>query len=81
MTFDKMPHIGQADGIYFAYGYLGHGVTIASKLGYEAGQLIAGKRDRSIFMDIKHPRYFFSTWDKLFMPIVCAGYRLLDKIY
>jgi glycine/D-amino acid oxidase-like deaminating enzyme len=79
-TFDRMPHIGQLDGIHYVYGYMGHGVSVASQMGYEAGQIIAGKRESSLFMEIKHPRYFFSVFDRLFFPVVCAWYRLMDKI-
>ena len=31
--FDTMPHAGQAEGIYYALGYAGHGVAMATYLG------------------------------------------------
>jgi len=79
-TFDQMPHIGQLDGIFYAYGYMGHGVSVGSKMGYQVGQIITGQRDSSPFKDIKHPRYFFSIFDRVFFPIVCAWYRLMDMV-
>jgi glycine/D-amino acid oxidase-like deaminating enzyme len=39
LTFDRMPHIGCLDGIHYAYGYMGHGVSVASRMGYEAGDV------------------------------------------
>ncbi|MBW1674741.1 MAG: FAD-binding oxidoreductase [Deltaproteobacteria bacterium] len=79
-TFDQMPHIGQLDGIHYAYGYIGHGVAIGSLLGHDVGQIIAGKRDTSLFKEIQHPRYFVSVFDRLFFPFVCAWYRFMDRI-
>jgi glycine/D-amino acid oxidase-like deaminating enzyme len=79
-TFDQMPHIGEVDGVHYAYGFIGHGVAIGSLLGYEAGQIIAGERETSLFKEIKHPRYFFSVFDWLFFPFLCAWYRLMDRI-
>ena len=79
LTFDRMPHIGQMGGIHYALGFLGHGVAIASLMGCEAGQIIAGKRDTSLFKEIKHPRHFFSIFDRIFLPVVCAWYRLMDR--
>lgn len=80
LTFDQMPHVGNEGGIHYAYGYFGHGIIIGSYLGYEVGQLIVGQRQGSLFMEIKHPRYFVSPWEKVYLPLVCAGFRLKDKI-
>ena len=33
VTFDLMPHAGRAEGIHYAYGHAGHGVSIAGYLG------------------------------------------------
>ena len=42
LTFDLMPHIGRVEGVHYAYGYAGHGVAVASALGKEAGEMLAG---------------------------------------
>jgi glycine/D-amino acid oxidase-like deaminating enzyme len=80
ISFDQMPHIGRVKGIHYAYGYSGHGLSIASLLGREVGQLLAGQRDSSPFMEIKHPRYFFASLDKLYLPFVSAYFRLEDRL-
>ena len=54
ITFDLMPHIGEKNGIYYAFGYGGHGLSIATYLGTEIGLLLSGKKDRSPFMEISH---------------------------
>ncbi len=77
-TLDKMPHVGRLDGVYYAYGYSGHGLAAACYLGQEVGQLMAGERDHSPFMTIKHPRYFFVPWEKAYLPVVSAYFRHLD---
>ena len=59
ITFDLMPHIGEKNGIYYAFGYGGHGLSIATYLGTEIGLLLSGKKDRSPFMDISHQTMFF----------------------
>lgn len=39
-----MPHIGRINGIHYTLGYCGHGVSIATYVGTEAGLLLAGKK-------------------------------------
>ncbi len=40
--FDTMPHAGQMDGIYYALGYAGHGVAMATYLGMKIAEQISG---------------------------------------
>ena len=41
ITFDLMPHIGKTnEGIHYAFGYGGHGLSIATYLGTEIGLLL-----------------------------------------
>jgi len=81
ISFDLMPHAGHLEGVWFANGYCGHGLAIGSYLGYEIGQVMAGKRESSPVMGINHPRYFFSSLDKLFLPPVSLWYKLMDWMY
>jgi glycine/D-amino acid oxidase-like deaminating enzyme len=78
-TFDKMPHIGRSNGIHYAYGYCGHGLATASYMGVEAAKLISGQQESSPFMEIPHPRYFFASFEKLFLPLGTIWYGLLDR--
>ncbi len=80
LTFDLMPHIGRVDGVAYAYGFAGHGVSVASYLGKEAGEILAGKRATSLFAQIKHARYLFTPYDKLYLPIVSQWFRYLDRV-
>ena len=78
VTFDLMPHIGKVNGVWYANGYSGHGLSIATYLGTEVGLLISGKKERSPFQEISHQTMFFYRNRPWFLPIVCRYYRFLD---
>lgn len=80
MTFDLMPHIGRLNGVYYALGYCGHGVSLATYVGSEAGALIAGEKKRSPFMEIKHPTRFFYRHRTWFLPLAARYYRWRDQM-
>jgi len=44
-AFDIMPHAGQLDGMYYAVGYAGHGVAMATYQGQKVAELIAFERN------------------------------------
>jgi glycine/D-amino acid oxidase-like deaminating enzyme len=78
VTFDLMPHIGEIDGIYYANGYSGHGLSIATYLGTELGLLLTGEKKTSPFAEIVHQTMFFYRDKSWFLPIVSRYYRFLD---
>lgn len=81
-AFDIMPHCGEMDGIYYALGYAGHGVAMATFLGQKMGELIAGGEPENPFMDIDFPTaplglYNGKPW---FLPLAGVYYKVLDWI-
>ncbi len=80
VTFDLMPHIGRIDGVWYALGYGGHGVGIATYVGTEVGNLIAGTIDRSPFAEIPHPTRPYYRGTPWFLPFAKYWYRFLDRI-
>lgn len=80
ISFDQMPHVGVLDGVHYAFGFSGHGISIGSYLGKEVGELLAKTRDSSAFMEIKHPRPVFAPLDRLYLPFVSAYFKLADKL-
>lgn len=51
-TLEQMPHVGCHDGMYFAAGYFGSGIAMASYLGIKvAYQALGDPRGNSIFTD------------------------------
>ncbi len=80
ITFDLMPHIGQVNGIHYAFGYGGHGLSIATYLGTEIGLLLAGKKSSSPFAEIPHQTMFFYRNKPWFLPFAAQYFRFLDWI-
>ena len=81
-TFDMLPHAGKIDGLYYAMGYAGHGVAMATYLGTKMAETIAGGRDENPFSTLPFPGaplglYNGTPW---FLPFVGAWYKLLDWI-
>jgi glycine/D-amino acid oxidase-like deaminating enzyme len=80
--FDMMPHAGQADGIYFAVGYAGHGVAMATWQGKKMAEWIAEGKTDNPFIEIPFPGaplglYNGRPW---FLPFAGAYYKVLDWI-
>jgi glycine/D-amino acid oxidase-like deaminating enzyme len=79
-TFDIMPHAGQLDGLYFALGYAGHGVAMATYLGSKMAEVICGDRHANPFEGLPFPTaplglYNGRPW---FLPLAAVWYKLLD---
>ena len=80
ITFDLMPHIGEVNGIHYAFGYGGHGLSIATYLGTELGLLLSGQKERSPFKEIPHQTMFFYRKNPWFLPFAAKYYQFLDWI-
>jgi glycine/D-amino acid oxidase-like deaminating enzyme len=81
-AFDIMPHAGQMDGIYYALGYAGHGVAMASYQGQLMAGRIAGENPDNPFDGIRFPGaplglYNGKPW---FLPLAGAYYKFLDWV-
>ncbi|MBX3582240.1 MAG: FAD-binding oxidoreductase, partial [Rhizobiaceae bacterium] len=81
-TYDEIPHLGRTrDGIYFALGYCGTGVSRATYFGHKiALQLLGSHRGRTAFDDISFPRYPVQPLARVMVPVVESWYRLRDRI-
>jgi glycine/D-amino acid oxidase-like deaminating enzyme len=81
-AFDIMPHAGQLDGMYYAVGYAGHGVAMATYQGQRMAELIAGDKPENPFVGINFPGaplglYNGRPW---FLPFAGAWYKFLDWV-
>jgi glycine/D-amino acid oxidase-like deaminating enzyme len=81
-AFDIMPHAGQMDGIYYALGYAGHGVAMATYQGQKMAELISGDRPDNPFLEIPFPSaplglYNGRPW---FLPFAGIWYKFLDFV-
>ena len=78
-SFDEMAHTGERDGIHYALGYCGSGVSMASYLGMRAGQKVLGlKEGRTAFDGLPHPTRPFYNGKPWFLPAAVAWYRWRD---
>ena len=80
--FDTMPHAGQSDGIYYALGYAGHGVAMATYLGTKLAGVMGGGKNEIAYAAIPFPGaplglYNGKPW---FLPFAGAYYKVLDWV-
>jgi glycine/D-amino acid oxidase-like deaminating enzyme len=81
-AFDIMPHAGQMDAMYYAVGYAGHGVAMATYQGQKIAEMMAGDKPENPFVGIKFPGaplglYNGRPW---FLPFAGAWYKFLDWV-
>jgi glycine/D-amino acid oxidase-like deaminating enzyme len=81
-AFDIMPHAGRMDGMYYAVGYAGHGVAMATYQGQKIAELMAGQQPENPFVGISFPgaplgMYNGKPW---FLPLAGAWYKFLDWV-
>jgi glycine/D-amino acid oxidase-like deaminating enzyme len=82
-AFDTMPHAGRIDGYYYALGYAGHGVALATYLGTKIGAAIgtsgfdSNPFARLPFRGAPLGLHLGKDW---VLPLVAAWYRVLDWV-
>ena len=81
-AFDIMPHAGQMDGMYYALGYAGHGVAMATYQGQKIAELMAGDKPENPFVGIPFPGAPFGLYNgrPWFLPLAGAWYKVLDWV-
>jgi glycine/D-amino acid oxidase-like deaminating enzyme len=75
-----MPHAGLMDGLFYAGGYCGHGIAMATHLGSLIARRMGGERfDHPLFDDhfAPIPLYYGRPW---FLPLAGLYYRFRDWI-
>jgi glycine/D-amino acid oxidase-like deaminating enzyme len=80
-TFDTLPHIGRQDGLHYAMGYCGSGISLATYFGMRIGQQVLGKAEGRTPLDNvpfpTRPLYGGNPW---FLAPSIFYYRLRDKL-
>jgi glycine/D-amino acid oxidase-like deaminating enzyme len=81
-AFDIMPHAGQIDGMYYAVGYAGHGVAMATYQGQKIAEMMAGNKPDNPFVGIPFPGAPFGLYSgkPWFLPLAGAWYKVLDWV-
>ncbi|MCP4433450.1 MAG: FAD-binding oxidoreductase [Gammaproteobacteria bacterium] len=79
-SFDYLPHLGEHDGLYYAMGYCGSGICLASYFGHKLGRQLQGDTGARIaFNDIPfqtRPLYSGKPW---FLAGAVQYYQLRDR--
>ena len=80
-SFDHAPHIGQLNGLYFAMGYCGSGVSRSTYFGQKLGYKILDQHDKghTAFDDLPFNTQAFYTGNPWFMPLLLNWHRLADR--
>jgi glycine/D-amino acid oxidase-like deaminating enzyme len=80
-TFDRLPHVGERDGMHYAMGYCGSGVVMSTWLGRKAALRLLGRAEaKSAFADLGHPTSPFYYGKPWFLPLVQAWYQGADML-
>lgn len=80
-TFDELAHTGVHDGVHYAMGYCGSGVSMASYLGKRLGQKVLGLAEGQTALDgLSNPTRPFYTGNPWFLPATVALYRKIDRM-
>ena len=78
-TFDELAHTGTHDGVHYAMGYCGSGVSMASYLGMRLAQKILKQPAGATGFDaVSNPTRPFYTGKPWFLPAVVALYHQRD---
>lgn len=79
-SFDELAHTGSHDGMHYAMGYCGSGVSMASYLGMRLGQKVLGNAaGRTAFDDLPFPTRPLYRGKPWFLPAAVAWYRWKDN--
>lgn len=79
-TRDIFPHAGQMDGMYYAMGYAGHGVALATYLGQQFANRMAGKEWHNPLEGIPFPTIPLYNGNPWFLPFALMYYRFKDWV-
>ena len=81
-TFDHMPHTGDQDGVQYAMGFCGSGVSLSSYFGTKLGQRLAGLPEgNTVLTEIKFQTRPFYSGNPWFLAPSILYYRLHDRFY
>ncbi|MDH3690216.1 MAG: FAD-binding oxidoreductase [Gammaproteobacteria bacterium] len=80
-TFDTMPHTGVKNGIHYAMGYCGSGVSLGSYFGMRLGQrVLSTSEGRTALDDVPFPTRPLYTGNPWFLAPSILYYRMRDRM-
>lgn len=81
LTADRLPRAGEHDGLFYAMGYSGHGVQMATHLGERMARVMGGDASANPFADLSWPAIPGHIGKPWFLPAVGAWTRLQDALH
>lgn len=81
LTADRLPRAGEADGLFYAMGYSGHGVQMATYMGQAMARVMGGDTTSNPWAGLDWPSvpgHFGKPW---FLPFVGLWYKWQDLIH
>ena len=80
-TFDRLPHLGVHNGVYYAAGCQGNGVSIMSYLGHQAAlKMLSGSARQCGHDGVPFPTRPTYTGYPWFLPAIGAYYKSRDAL-
>ncbi len=80
-TFDHAPHLGEIDGIHYAMGYCGSGVTRSLYFARQLSRKMLGQPDsETAHDDLEFKTRPFYTGNPWFMPLILRWHVMADKL-
>lgn len=80
-TFDSLAHVGKNDGVHYAMGYCGSGISMSCYMGMRIGQQLLGQQEGRTGLDglnfQTRPLYTGTPW---FLSASIQYYRWLDSL-
>ncbi|MGC6330871.1 NAD(P)/FAD-dependent oxidoreductase [Rhizorhabdus sp. FW153] len=81
LTADRLPRAGEHDGLFYAMGYSGHGVQMATAMGQHMARVMGGDPSANPFTELSWPAIPGHLGKPWFLPMVGAWYRLQDWLH
>lgn len=81
LTADRLPRAGEHDGLFYAMGYSGHGVQMATHMGQCMARVMGGDLAANPFADLAWPAIPGHIGKPWFLPMVGAWFRLQDWLH
>ena len=79
-SFDYLPHLGEQDSLFYAMGYCGSGICLASYFGNRLGMQVLGRPEgRIAFNDIKFQSRPLYTGNPCFLGALVNYHQIRDR--
>lgn len=81
MSADRLPKVGEHQGMFYAMGYSGHGVQMAVHMGEVMADIIDGKQTDCPWLTTQWPAVPFHFGKPWFLPFVGMYYKVQDMLH